>query len=1092
MSNNFNRMKKLFIMFVTVVMTCVSALAQTRTVSGTVVYADDDEPIPGATVMPVGGGSGGSTDIDGKFSLNLPASCTALRVSYVGMVTQIVNIDSDHLFVRLSNAHTKLDEVMVVAYGTAKRSAYTGSAAVLDADKIEQSQVSNALNALTGKVAGVQLTNASGQPGQNTPAIRIRGISSINAGNAPLVVVDGAPYSGDINNISTQDIESMTVLKDAASNALYGARGANGVILITTKKGRTNGGAVVTVDMKWGVNTRATRDYNTINDPAAYYEQYYKALYNMALDYGDTPSDANAWANNCLMPERWNYQNPNDPYFYGNFYDYTLGYNVYSLPGNENLIGMDGRLNPNAVMGKVVDGYMLRADNWLDNAYKSSFRQEYSFSVANSTDKSNFYLSANYLDNNGITANSGYERFTGRLTADIQAKSWLKVGGNFSYTHYETKSMTDDGQDNSSGNVFAAATQIAPIYPLFIRDAAGNVMTDSYGNVRYDYGEGDNAGMERPVYPQANAIDESRLNTNKLEGNAMTGSAFVEIRFLRDFKFTSNNTVNIDESRGTSIVNPYYGMYKTSNGMITKSHARTLDYSLQQLLTWTRQFDKHDVTVLFGHESYWNKEYLLSAAKHNMYDPSNEELAGAVSDDAASTSYTTDYNNEGWLGRVQYNYDQKYFGSLSFRRDASSRFAPGHRWGSFWSMGAAWLISSEPWFEVDKIDQLKIKASYGEQGNDNIGNFRYTNVYKLINNNGVPVTVPDVMGNPDVTWEKNGNFNAGVEFSMFNSRLTGSVEGFYRRTSDMLFSFPLPASFGYSYYYANIGNMSNAGMEIDLSGDIISNKDLKWSANLNFTFYKNKITKLPDERKTTFAHELGGRDAAGFASGNYFYGEGESLYTFNMPRYAGVDHETGEPMWYQDVTDASGNVTGQTTTKKYSDATYYLCGTALPSVYGGFGTAISYKGFDLAVDFTYQLGGQVYDSDYALAMGSPTYSSHGYVIHKDVYGAWTPENKDSNIPRWQFDDMYSNSTSDRFLTSASYLSLSNINFGYSLPSKVIRPLQLEKVRFYVSCDNVALWSSRRGLDPRQSLSGESSGSYYAPIRTISGGINVTF
>lgn len=242
----------------------------------------------------------------------------------------------------------------------------------------------------------------------------------------------------------------MTVLKDAASNALYGARGANGVILITTKKGRTNGGAVVTVDMKWGVNTRATRDYNTINDPAAYYEQYYKALYNMAVDYGDTPADANAWANDCLMPERWTYRNPSDPYFYGNFYDYTLGYNVYSLPGNENLIGMDGRLNPNAVMGKVVDGYMLRADNWLDNAYKSSFRQEYSFSVANSTDKSNFYLSANYLDNNGITANSGYERFTGRLTADIQAKSWLKVGGNFSYTHYETKSMTDDGQDNSS------------------------------------------------------------------------------------------------------------------------------------------------------------------------------------------------------------------------------------------------------------------------------------------------------------------------------------------------------------------------------------------------------------------------------------------------------------------------------------------------------------------------------------------------------------------------------------------------------------------------------------------------------------------
>ena len=376
-------MKKLFLLLVAVLSISLCASAQTRTVKGTVVYAGDQEPLPGATILPVGGGNGVATDIDGNFTLEVPSKVTMLNVSYVGMVTKQVAITSGDMRIELTNSENNLDEVMVVAYGTAKKSTYTGSAAVVKAEDINKVQTSNAVNALNGKVSGVQLNNATGQPGSNNPTILIRGISSINAGSQPLYIVDGAPYDGDINNISTQDIESMTVLKDAASNALYGARGANGVIVITTKKGK-QGEAKVTLDAKWGANTRATQDYNTIKDPAQYYEMYYGALKGYYMNtLGMNESNAHAQANTAMV---------------GNG-SYGLGYNVYSVPEGQFLIGTNGKLNPNATLGNLVNykgvDYYLTPDNWLDEAYKSSLRQEYNLAINGGTDRSAFYASLN-------------------------------------------------------------------------------------------------------------------------------------------------------------------------------------------------------------------------------------------------------------------------------------------------------------------------------------------------------------------------------------------------------------------------------------------------------------------------------------------------------------------------------------------------------------------------------------------------------------------------------------------------------------------------------------------------------------------------
>ncbi len=1069
-------MKKLFLLLAALITFSISVMAQDQRVAGVVVGADNGEPLVGATVMGVGTSIGTVTDIDGNFSLSLPAKVKKLSVSYVGMETKEVNITPGDMTISLENSNV-LDEVITVAYGTAKRSAFTGSASVLDASEIESVQVSNPVEALKGKVSGVQLNSASGAPG-SSPTIRIRGISSINAGNSPLVVVDGTPYSGDLNNISSQDIESMTVLKDAASNALYGARGANGVILITTKKGK--GDAKVTFDAKWGSNSRATKDYDVITDPREYYNTYAWALVNNQIANGVTDQSA------ILEYVRTNLFGDES----GKDTSYGLIYNVFTAPEGEQMVGEDFRINPNATVGRLVNyngqDYWLQPDNWRDEAYGTALRQEYNLSVSQANDRGSFYISASYLNNEGIVQNTDFERFTGRLSADLQAKSWLKVGANMSYTHFSSKSLGEDGNSSSSGNVFAVANQIAPIYPLWVRDGNKQVMTDANGIQMMDYGDGMNAGLMRPVYPQGNPIQATRLDVDKGEGNAFNANAFAEIRFLRDFKFTTNNSVSVDETRFNSVTNPFYGQYADLNGSVSVSHQRTIDYTYQQLLNWTRQFEDHNISVLLGHENYWQKSYALLGRAHNMLLPDNDELAGAIIKDT-NTSYRTNYNNEGWLARANYDYDGKYFVSASFRRDASSRFHPDHRWGNFWSLGGAWIISKESFFHAPWIDILKLKASYGEQGNDNIGNFRYVNTYTIENANGQPAAVPNTMGNKNITWEKGGNFNAGVDFSFWNERLSGTFEGFIRNTFDMLSYFPLPPSFGYGGYYKNVGDMSNRGIEIDLKGDIIRNKNLTWSANFNMTWYKNKITNLPEWSLTS---EVDG--VKGYSSGSYFYGKGESLYTIYMKKWAGVNPETGAAQWWKNIKDENDKVIGREKTETYADASYYLCGTALPDVYGGFGTSLNAYGFDFSIDFMYQLGGQVYDGSYAGLMSPINQDGRGQAIHKDVLNSWTPENTGSSIPRFAYGDLYYSGQSDRFLTNASYLSLQSINFGYTLPAKVTRKIQVDRIRVYLSADNIAVWSKRRGLDPRQSITGSASNAYYAPIRTVSGGINISF
>ena len=1074
-------MRKLKLFFTCLLMASISLVnAQTKTASGTVVSTEDGLPVIGASVVVKGSTTQGTvTNTDGRYSLTVPSSVQTLVISLVGMTSvevpalpnQRVNMEPDI---------SELEEVMVVAFGTAKKSAFTGSAKVVDAEQLGKSQVSSVTNALAGAVPGLQLTSSNGSP-SSTASIKIRGFSSLNAGNDPLIIVDGAPYSGDMTNLNPNDVESMTVLKDAASNALYGSRGANGVIMITTKRAVNKGDALITFDTKLGSNSRALQRYNVITNPAQYYEMHFGALSRYHMTQGLSENASWLKANTDLFGDQGNG---------------GLGYNVYSIPEGEMLIGKNGKLNPGATLGRIENfegkDYLLTPDNWEDAGTRNGMRQEYNLSISGGNEKASFYASLGYLDNEGITMASNMNRLTTRLRADYQAKKWLKVGGNMSYAKFDHNSLSNNGSSTSSGNIWAFTSQMAPIYPIYIRNADGSILVDGNGFEVMDYGNGKNAGRARPFISDANPIMDSKLNTVNSEGNAASSTGFANITFIPGLTLTINGTYNIDETRTTYVYNPYYGQFDTTGGTIEKSHGRMFDYNLQQLLNYSTTlggFNNFD--ILLGHEYYNYAYFSLGASKSKMFSQSNKELSGAVIDGQGAYSSISRNNNEGYFTRLQYNYDNRIFGSASFRRDASSRFHPDYRWGNFWSVGGAWLVNKESWFNASWVDELKLKASYGVQGNDAIGLYRYTDVFNIVNSAGNIGTAFESKGTRDITWETNSNFNIGTEFSLFD-RISGSLEYYHRKTSDMLFSFSVAPSLGYSSYFDNIGDMYNTGIELELAANIIKLKNFAWDVNLNFSTLKNQITMLHEDKKTGSTFDAAGNEYKGYTSGNFFIAEDIPMYTWRLKEFAGIDTD-GQSMWYKNVKDEEGNITGRETTAKYADADYYITNeTSIPKAFGGFGTTLQAYGVDFGINFTYQLGGKQYDGTYAQFMSSPTPSNTGYNFHADLLNSWTPENPSKEIPRFMFADTYSTGSSTRFLTDASYLNIQNINLGYTIPVNWTKQAQINSVRIYASAENVFYWSKRNGFDPRQSYSATTNATYYSPMRTISGGITLKF
>ena len=1064
------------------------ALAQS-TVSGTVVDNNGD-PVVGAAVRVDGTKTGTVTDVNGHFSIAAPAN-SKLTVSYLGMKEQTVKA-GQNIKVTLSDDQHNLDEVMVVAYGKQKKSSFTGSAAEIKADKLADRQVANLTQALSGEVAGVQVTVPSGKPGE-TASVRIRGIGSFSSSNAPLYVVDGVPYDGDISAINPNDIASLTVLKDAAANALYGARGANGVILVTTKSGQS-GEAQVTFDAKIGHESRAVSNYDVIKSPATYMEKAYEAIYNSGLGQGLTAEQANKYANKILPTSG----------------DGGVGYTIFTVPDGESLIGMDGKINPKATLGYKDSNYTYLPDNWYDEVYnKSNVRQEYNATVSGKGEKISYFTSAGYLNDEGVVKNSGFERFTTRSKVDYQVKPWLKLTSNVAYTHYNSNySVTDkdDWNNTSSGNIFYVANFMAPIYPLYVRDAKGNIMKDANGFTMYDYGDGkgltDYAG-NRTFMSGSNPASSGQLDKNKYSADVLSGRWGAEFDIYDGLSFNYNLGLDIDHTNRSTLYNAFYGQYAGMGGSIYKYAYTTKAINHQFLLNYSHDFGKHSITALLGHERYDFTTSELYGNKNKLYFPNVMELDNALKTPATGSS-TDRYSTRGWFGRVQYNYDEKYFASVSYRRDGSSRFAKDSRWGDFGSVGAAWVISKEAFMQPTKdwLTFLKYKISYGVQGNDNLllqgssspNYYPYEDIYRVVNLNDEAATALYVKGNPDITWETSYSFNTGFDFNLWNGKLSGSVEYYNRTTDDLLYYMPVAVSNGYAYFPKNVGKVRNFSFEFDLNSDVYKTKDITVSLYANATTMTNRIEKL--------APELKGR----WIDGTSLYREGGSMYNYYMRKFAGVytgsdadkaslvdgeAAEKGQALYYVDQTDANGKVTGVKKTANWATATQYELGDRLPDVYGGFGVKVAAYGFDFSISTSYQLGGKCRDWGYQSLMHAGSANDAGSGWHKDILNSWSEKNPNSNIPRVDSDDQYANATSDRFLVSSNYLDIDNISFGYNFPRTWVNRISLKGLRLYFTADNVALFAKRKGLDPRQSYS-SATGMNYSALRTVSGGVTVKF
>lgn len=1048
---------------------------QASVLSGRVTDAQN-EPLIGVNIIEKGTSNGTVTDINGDFSLQVKENAVLL-ISYIGFLAQEINTAGRTSFdITLQEDTQTLEEVVIIAYGEQKRSAFTGSAVVVSSETISRRPVSNVMSALEGISPGVQMENSSGSP-TATPSFRIRGASSINAGRDPLIVVDGVPYESGWNNINPNDVESVTVLKDAASTAIYGARGGNGVVLVTTKKATRDKKISITLDTKLALSQVRQNDlYDVINNPGEFYEQHYLAMYNFYQNvYGYNSFRANQAAN-----DSWLQTSETG----------GLGYLVYTIPDGEQLIGYNGKLNPNATLGRIVTGtdgreYLQTPDDWVSETYKTGLRQDYNLNINGGAENLSLMASIGYTNDEGITDAAFYERYTGRLNGVFNARQWLRLTANIDMAISEYANNTD--YSNNSNNIFSNANRVAPIYPIYVRDKDGNIVYDENGKV-YDYGDGKhNNGMSRPINTGSNRLQEALIQTRKYESMRAGSKAAADFIITPDLTATLNVAYDQVDRRYISTGQPFYGT-STPGGTVSVSATKNKTMNLQQLVNYSKRFNDHNIKVTLLHESFDSNSYSLSGSRSNMFNYfDNQELAGAITM-TGNDSYTSNYQSEGYGGRLLYDFKNTYNFDASFRRDASSRFHPDHRWGNFFSFGGAYLISREDFFKVSWIDELKLKLSFGQNGNDQIGNHRYIDTYSIDNLDGEIATTFLNRGNKRITWETRTAINTGVEFELFHGRLRGGVDYYNNKTTDMLASVRVPSSLGYTSYYDNVGSMRNSGFEFDLHGDIIRTKDFKWSMYLNASLNKSKILELAEQRKGETLYDLNGNAVStGYSSGSYFYGEGMEFRTWYLKKFAGIDDE-GRATWY--VRDEVSGEISTTTTN--SAATYFESGSSQPKIFGGFGSSFSWKDLELTYAFAYRLGGYGYDSGYSTLMTGPYDGRTGYNFHKDVKKSWTPENKSNEFARWQHNDRYFTSTSDRWLTKADYLSLQNVSLGYRIPKNLVHRLGIEGLTVSAGVDNLLFLSHRKGFVPSRDFDGNVDFGYFPAMSRYMLNLNFKF
>ena len=1093
-------MKRISLTLASLILFVGLAMAQTK-VTGTVVTYEDNEPIIGATVQVVGETNIGTiTDYDGKFVLDVPAGRKTLRITYIGMEPLDVAVSAKPLRIQLRNDVHNLDEVVVVAYGTQKKTSLTGAIQEVKSDEILLRPTSSVASALEGTVTGVQVNSTYGVPGED-PAIRIRGIGTVNGSSSPLYILDGVPYGGNISDLNPQDIESMSVLKDAASAALYGNRASNGVILITTKKGK-QGKLNMTADIKLGTYSKGIPEYDRLG-ANQWMEAQWLNMKNFRMSAGDDAATAAAYASENLIADR-------------------LYLNIYNKADNA-LFTSDGKLVSDA---KIIGTYGEDLD-WYDQAIHNGYREEYNLNANGATEKSDYLFSIGYLNENGYLKTSGFDRISGRAAVNVQPVKWFKSGFNVNATHQTFNSSYGTG-DGGYTNPFMYCRNVAPIYPVHLHDVnTGNYLLDEFGNKQYDGGsyvdENGQVVITRNQFQDRHLIWENELNKVNTIRNTMNAIAYADIYLPYNFTFTLKGNLNTRHSETNEYNNAEIGDGKGNSGRGKRTDTRYKNWAFQQQLHWSHEYGVHSVDALIGHENYhYTYNYLYGYKTTQVFAGVNN--LNNFTDITSLYDYNDTYRTESYLGRVRYGYDNRYNVEASFRRDGSSRFSKDARWGNFWSVGANWVISNESFMKkYDWVNYLKLRADFGQVGNDSgSGYYGYMALYNSTQNANQGAYWIGQLPNEDLKWETGQSWGVGIDGRLFN-RLNFSLEYFDKRNKDLLFDVYNPLSAGAtstssaeSVITKNLGTISNKGVEFSFDADVFKNRDWKINVGGDITLLSNKIITLPEQNKD------------GIIDGTKKIVEGKSRYEFFVYTWEGINTKNGFSLYkFNDedyyFTAADGTVYGNQEKAEisgdnlntlvvidgvpYSYVTTYakkeFHGSAIPKAYGGFHFTISWKGLSLYTLFTYQLGGKVMDSNYSSLMSA---SGTPYSLHKDVLKGWTVEQATSvdavdpnGIPQLNNSPLIPgtaieadlNSTSSRWLTSANYLILKNLNLSYNLPTSLVRKIDLEGVAVTLACENLFTKTARKGMNPQQNFSGTQSNTFVTP-RVFTVGVNVKF
>ena len=1017
--------------------------AQQSSIHG-VVKDQSGELLPGVNIVIQGTGTGVQTDFDGMYTINA-AQGDILVFSYVGLQTKSVAVGtSDEINITMQYGEA-LDEVIVVAYGNQTKKSLVGSVSSLDSEDLEAQQLTSVTQVLQGTVAGVNVITAGGQPGSN-PIIRIRGISSINADSGPLFVVDGVPFNGNLNTISPDQIESMNVLKDASSTALYGSRGANGVVLITTKRGEFNSKLNVSVSAVSGFSSPAV-DLHQAEVTDSYLRHFWEARRN-TFQYidGQTAAEAGQNAANGIISD--------------------LGYNPYNVE------------QPIDANGQIVPGAQLLWDtDWMDALLnKTSLRNEYTLGISGGSNNSKYFVSMNYLDQEGAMRNSNFERISIRANIDSKLKDWLTLGLSTAVTTSKSNNPTQSG--NAMGNPIGWSYNVASVFPIYRRDATGDYVYNTSGDRIYDYGNnGIDMNGSRPINANYNAVGMLFDDKNLDKNTDVIVSGFIDARLTDFMSFKTNVSYQNFLFNGYSYSNPFGGFGKDLGGRVIQNRNITTTLNINNNLSFNKSFGNHTINANAIFETYKYKFDPMGAVGTDFLGDISV-LNGAATPTSVS-GFIGEERLISYLGRIGYNYKNKYFVEGSFRRDGSTKFAHHQRWGNFYSIGGSWIISDETFLKDSRtINLLKLRASYGELGNNSgFGLFPYMQGYNTgisnLENKGVLL---GAVTDPDLTWETTAITDVGLDFGFFNNRLQGTLGYFNKESIDLIFAKPLPGSTGNLSVTTNIGSLKNYGLEFNLNADIIRSDNVSWSAGINITKVINEVTELTQES---------------VIRGNKRLEVGRSIFDFYIREWAGVDPEDGYGMWYQDVVDSNGDPTGERiTTKTFSEAGRYYSGSSLPDFTGGFNTSLKIGNFDFNTLFTYSFGGKIYDSNYAglsagyMAIGNP----NGVDIGTD---RWQKPGDITDVPLYLTASNQFNSMSTRFLFDNNYIRMRAITFGFTLPESSLHEIFIENVRFYLRGDNLFTWQSHKGIDPEQSLSGITD-SRSPQLKTISIGVNLKF